>query len=66
VKTFVLADQLFNMCHEDGEELVWLKGELGDEMSSVSQVGVDSYRAEIMRDLETEKEYRYLLTNLPL
>jgi hypothetical protein len=54
------------MCHEDGEELVWLKGELGDEMSSVSQVGVDSYRAEIMRDLETEKEYRYLLTNLPL
>ena len=36
LEVYVIADQLFNICHEDGEELVWIRGQLGDELSSLS------------------------------
>lgn len=39
VKVLVMADQSHDV-HESGEELVWLRGELGDELREVSESGV--------------------------
>ena len=62
VKVLVLADQLFSTCHEYSEELVWLRGQLGDEMSSITQLNVDK----LWHESEIEKRYRHFLRDLPL
>lgn len=66
VEIVVLIDPLFSMCREYGDELVWLKGELGDEISSLSRIGADSYGTGQMDEFEVEKDYRDLLYRLML
>ena len=62
VKVLILADQLFNTCHEYSEELVWLRGQLGDEINSIPQPNADK----LWHESEIEEAYRHLLTKLPL
>jgi hypothetical protein len=66
LEVYVIADQLFNICHEDGEELVWIRGQLGDELSSLSLSREYQRGTEFRRELEAEQEYRHLLTDLLL
>ena len=64
VKVLVLADRLFSTCHEYSEELVWLRGELADEISSITQLNADT--SKLWHESEIEETCRHLLTNLPL
>lgn len=66
IEVLVLADQLYNTCHEDSEEFVWLRGQLVDEIRSLAQPEVDAQSRERWRELEIEKEHRHLLTGLLL
>lgn len=62
VKVLVLADQLFSICHESSEELVWLSGQLGDERSSLTQLDTDK----LWHESEMEKVCRHVLRDLPI
>jgi hypothetical protein len=61
----VVADQLFNTCHEEGEELVWTRGQIGDEMSSPS-LPERAMHGESWRESDIEREHRHLITSLLL
>lgn len=76
VEVLVIADQLYNSCYEDGEELVWLKGQLGDEMSSLTgpdedgrslaQLGLNPRNRASRQELKTEKQHMRMLGHLIL
>ena len=62
VEVVVLEDQLHNLCSEAGEELVWMKGQLGDKMivSPLKDGGERSH------ELEREAAYSQCLRKLLL
>ena len=64
LEVLVIANQLFDICDEEGEELVWTRGQLGDETSSLSLLGKDMCGREIRGESETEKEHRRMMTDL--
>lgn len=61
----VVADQLFNTCHEECEELEWTRGQIGDEMSSPS-LPEEAMHGESWRESDIEREHRHLFTSLLL
>lgn len=65
VEVLVLADPLYDACHEisTGEELVWIRGDLGDE-KNCAHLSVDE--VDEKHDLEKEKRYGQVLRALSL